>query len=56
MPIIDRYSGYFFAPSDFQKHQGGEQQLSNVEVSDTQDYSEAYDRRPAGEGFGGFEN
>ncbi len=55
-PIIDRYSGYFFAPSDFQKHQGGERQYSNVEVSDTQDYSESYDRRPAGEGFGGFEN
>lgn len=56
IPIIDRYSGYFFAPSDFQKHQGGEQQLSNVEVSDTQDFAETYDRRPAGEGFGGFEN
>lgn len=56
MPIIDRYSGYFFAPNDFQKHQGGERQFSNVEVTETQEYSEAYDRQPAGEGFGGFEN
>ncbi len=55
-PIIDRYSGYFFAPGDFQKHQGGERQLSNVEVTESQEFSETYDRRPAGEGFGGFEN